>query len=263
MIKKLTAALTVAVALLAGTVTEASATGSRPVVTVGHPTAAPRTAAEGEVLSGTGWNTETVDFGGGVLCPISSLEHGRTYTITFTDTASMNRLDPYALNAARQLNTMPSITGAGIHFAVTKVLSPLAEPTGAQYPSADALPYHISLTLRTSAQSGMSWTTPGVLDCRYAYGADIWITPEYWSTPDWFSTNTTLNTVRINAVVPHEIGHAMGLQHPADFTVPAGRAVPLMVPEVGGYQSITNGTKTPYTAYDRDGINNLVTNGGM
>jgi hypothetical protein len=240
-------------------------TGS-PVVHPGAPGQAgpklsTKTAVTPKVLSGTGWKTETVDFGGGSVCPIDSLKHGATYTITFTDAASRTRLDPYALNAARQLNTLPSVVAAGVHFAVTTILAPLAEPAGAQYPAASPAPYHISLSLRQSPQSGMSWTTPGVEACQYAYGADIWITPEYWSSTHWFSTNATVNTVRTLAVVPHEIGHAMGLDHPAAFSVPAGRAVPLMVPEVGGYQSITNGTKTPYTAYDIGGINQLVKNG--
>jgi hypothetical protein len=258
MIRNLVLATATTAVLTGAAVTGASAS-TPPVV---HPGTHAQKLTTGPVLSGTGWKTETVDFGGGNVCPIDSLVHNQTYTITFTDAASRTQLDPYALNAARQLNTLPSITGAGIHFAVTTVLSPLAEPAGAQYPSASALPFHISLSLRKSPQSGMSWTTPGVLDCQYAYGADIWITPEYWTTDHWFSTNATVNTVRTLAVVPHEIGHAMGLDHPAAFTVPAGRAVPLMVPEVGGYQSITNGTKNPYTGYDQAGISNLVSNGG-
>lgn len=247
MIRKLAVIFALAIAMVSAGTAGASAVAHK---TIADP-----------VLSGTGWKTETVDFGNGNVCPIDSLVHNQTYTITFTDAASLAQLDPYALNAARQLNTLPSITGAGIHFAVTKVLTPLAEPAGAQYPAASPAPFHISLTLRQSPQSGMSWTTPGVLNCQYAYGADIWITPEYWSTTHWFSTNTTVNTVRTLAVVPHEIGHAMGLDHPAPFTVPAGRAVPLMVPEVGGYQSITNGTNNPYTGYDKVGINQLVANG--
>jgi hypothetical protein len=214
----------------------------------------------GLASSGTGWNTEhyTID---GATYHENSLPHGQTYTISFTDAASRTRLDPYALAAARQLNAVPSIVAAGIHFAVTTVLSPNPEPAGAVYPHACPAANRISLTLHKSAQSGMSWTDNCYTNYRFSRGADIWVTPEYWSTSHWFSTNPTVNTVRINAVVPHEIGHAIGLDHPASFTVPTGRAVPLMVPTVGGYQSIENSSKNPYTAYDITGINALVANG--
>lgn len=219
----------------------------------------------GLAISGTGWNTEANTFDSATYHE-DSLRHNQTYTLTMTDAASYKRLKPYVLIAARSLNALPSIQAAGIHFAVPSYTQALAEPAGAQYPAACPTPYTISLTLKKSPQSGMSWTDKCVSDYRFSAGADIWMDPDYWTYPTWFGSSATVNTVDDTNAVSHEIGHAIGMDHPAAFTLPAGRAMPLMHASNGpgtlptnGYRSVTNAGK--FTGYDVTGINKMVANG--
>ncbi|WP_328541058.1 hypothetical protein [Streptomyces sp. NBC_00344] len=210
---------------------------------------------------GTGWLTENVTIGT-TTYHLNALPHGVTYTLEFRDAASRTRLTPYASATAAQLNSLASVKAAGIHFAVSSTLAPLTEPTGALRPSASPSKYHINLVLRKSNVSGMSWTNASVSAQRFAWGGDIWITPEYWSNSHWISTDPVKNTADIKNTITHEIGHSIGLDHPKTFKVPAGRAVPVMTPgPSGGYQSAANGGK--FTTYDVVGINALVANGGL
>jgi hypothetical protein len=244
------ASLVGAVALAAGIAVGCCAA---PASAAAYPTVGP--------VSGTGWNTQTVTIDG-TDYRVNALPHNTEFYITYGDTASMNTLKPYALVSARALNAIPSVVAAGIHFNCYSTVEKLTEPAGAVYPEASPAKFHINLTLRKGSGSGMSWTNTSVLNNRFAWGGDIWIDPEYFNVPNWFTTNKALNTVIIHNTVSHEIGHAIGLNHPAAFKVPAGRAVPVMTPgPSGGYQSTVH--QGLYTAYDTTGINNLVANGAL
>lgn len=229
-------------------------------------TAGTADASTAPVLSGIGWKAESVNIGGTVY-RIDALKPDTTYTITFTDASARTTLDPYALAAAHQLNALSSVAGAGIHFAVTTALKPLAEPAGATGPSVCPPLDTVSLRLQgTELGEGMSQTYPCVSNGQFTWGGDIWMDPEYWTVPNWFSTSASKNTWITENAVTHEIGHALGLDHPDTFTVPANRAVPVMHGSNGpgqvptnGYQSLTNGGK--FTTYDQVGIAAMVKNG--
>ncbi|MEU6480354.1 hypothetical protein ABZ858_26420 [Streptomyces sp. NPDC047017] len=236
--------------------TTLAAVAAATLLTAGH-----ASAAGTQVYKGTGWQLESSMTASGD--GIHSLNKNATYTITFADSAARKTLEYYYKPLADWMTKQ-----TGVKFTVSATNLP--EPT-----ACSTAPIHtivIGLKTRPMKDKGMSHTSP-CYDTRddTAYGAWIDMDKEYWDHPGWFSgtgKNTTLDFAMIWNANAHELGHAIGLDHPNtrdskgvvkpfDCVKNSAGWRPLMCSPNGGP---TNKTGVNYTAYDIAGIKQLVAN---
>jgi hypothetical protein len=161
--------------------------------------AAPGTRAvtTSPTYKGTGWTAWTSN-------GIYSLSPG-PYTIVFANSTARTRLSPYLTGPAGQVTA-----SVGVPVTVTTLLD--STPV-TSCPAKHRIIVHY--TYRPMGVKGMSQTRAchGTADGS-AWSAHISIDTEYWSTSSWFSTNATTNSGYRRDTVAHELGHALGLDHP-------------------------------------------------
>lgn len=198
------------------------------------------------VTKGTGWKL-TSDYG------VYAASPSKTYTITFKTEAMRKRYSPYLTAAVSQVNA------AGLHLKVGGVEAVDINKCGPAY--------HVQITesYRPTGTAGWSKGIP----CPYqpkglGIGGIVQIDSEYWDGT-WPITDTVLRNT-----VPHEMLHALGLDHPnydidKDGTVERYECVatsygnkPLMCSPNGGYSTAAN--KGKLLAYDINGIKQLLAN---
>ena len=174
-----TAALLTVAALLLASATDTHAASTTPV------------------YKGTGWKAET-SLGIYSLSPAP-------YVIVFANTTARTKLAPYFKGPAAQVTTS---VGVPITVSTTLDTTPLTA-----CPARHRIVVHY--TYRPMGTKGMSQTRPchNTTDGS-AWGGHISIDTEYWTTSSWFSTNATTNDGYRKDTVAHELGHALGLDHP-------------------------------------------------
>lgn len=216
-----------------------------------HPAHATTTAP---VYKGTGWKAWTSN-------GIYSLAPDR-YTIVFADTTARTRLSAYLTGPAAQIT---SSVGVPITVSTTLDTTPVTA-----CPARHRIVVHY--TYRPMGVRGMSQTRAchTVADGS-AWGGHISIDTEYWSTTSWFSTNATTNNNYRKDTVTHELGHALGLDHPntdlnKDGVVASGECVksaagrkPVMCSTNRGAPAAADAGR--YTSeYDLPGLRQLLKN---
>ena len=182
-----------------------------------------------QVYSGTGWKIATNN---GVRSLGSS-----SWTIVFYDTTSRTALTPNAKRTAPELKK-----NTGVTFTVTTTISKGATvcPTGRviimRLTSAD-----------TVSHASQCHTATGVADgSRAVFALGNWQN----------KTNNGSHDIYRRKVVSHELGHSVGLDHPATFTT---NPSPLMRGDIwGGYKTLTYASYC--TAQDITGLKNLRAN---
>ncbi|MFJ8677263.1 hypothetical protein [Streptomyces sp. NPDC093589] len=199
----------------------------------------------GPVFSGTGWRAATIS-------AVYAIDPNQQFTITFPSQALKDRYTPYLTAALAQLNTAGVKVAIGGIEAINYAVVP---PQG-----------HIQFNevYRPMGTPGYSqglpcWNTA----TNRVWGGFVLIDSEYWDG-SW-----TISETKKKNVIPHELCHALGLDHCnsdmnndgviATFeTVKDSAGVsPLMTSPNGGYQDSRAGTLTPY---DLNGIKALVAN---
>ncbi|MCI3279151.1 M12 family metallo-peptidase [Streptomyces cylindrosporus] len=206
------------------------------------------------VYKGTGWKAWTSN-GIYSLAPDG-------YTIVFADATARTRLTPYLKGPAGQVTT-----AVGVPITVSTIIDTT--------PAAACPPRHrivVHYTYRPMGLKGMSQTRAchNTVDGS-AWGGHILIDTEYWSTTAWFSTDPTVNNNYRKDTVAHELGHALGLDHPnadlnKDGTITSGECVkstagrkPVMCSKNRGAAAAADAGR--YTAeYDLPGLRQLLRN---
>ncbi|NUQ95805.1 MAG: hypothetical protein HOY79_04350 [Streptomyces sp.] len=165
------------------------------VLAAPHPAHAAATATP--VYKGTGWRAWTSN-GIYSLAPDG-------YTIVFANTTARSKLSAYFTGPAAQVTT-----SVGVPITVTTTLD--TTPVTA-CPARHRIVVHY--TYRPMGVKGMSQTRAchNTADGS-AWGGHISIDTEYWSTSSWFSTSATTNNNYRKDTITHELGHALGLDHP-------------------------------------------------
>lgn len=182
-----------------------------------------------QVYSGTGWKIAT---GNGMRYLGSS-----PWTIVFYDTASRTALTTYAQRTATELKLRTGVT-----FTVTTTITKGATDC----PTGRVIIMRLTSTVTRSAAS-QCHTVAGAADGSRAT----------FALYNWQNLKLNgFNEVYRRKVVSHELGHSVGLAHPATFTTDPS---PLMRGDVwGGYKTITYASQ--YTAQDINGLKNLRAN---
>lgn len=181
------------------------------------------------VYSGTGWKIAT---GNGMRYLGSS-----PWTIRFYNTSSRTALTDYAKRTAAELTKQTGVT-----FTVTTTISQGTTlcPTGR------VIIMRLTSTITRSAASQCHTATGAADGSRATFALTNW-------------QNTTLagsHEIYRRQVVSHELGHSVGLAHPATWTT---NPPPLMRGDVwGGYKTLTQASQ--YTGQDITGLKNLRAN---
>jgi hypothetical protein len=224
-------------------------------------TASSATAAGSQVYQGTGWKLESSMTAAGA--GIHALDPTAAYTITFADSAARSALSYYYTPLAAW---MSQETGAKFTVSATNQ----AEPT-----SCSTTREHVIVVgwkTEPVGEAGLSHTG----SCYNTQNNTMWggwidIDKEYWDHPGWFSgtgKDTAYDYAMIWNATAHELGHAVGLDHPNtrdssgnvkpyDCVTNSAGWRPLMCSPNGGP---TDKTGINYTAYDIAGIKQLVAN---
>ncbi|MFK0288309.1 hypothetical protein ACIQVL_48735 [Streptomyces sp. NPDC090499] len=149
------------------------------------------------VYSGTGWKAET---GAGIY----SLSPD-PYVVVFANATARTKLRSYFTGPAAQVTTT---VGVPITVSTTLDTTPITT-----CPTRHRIIVHY--TYRPMGTKGMSQTRPchSTADGS-AWSAHISLDTEYWTTSAWFSTNPTVNDGYRKDTATHELGHALGLDHP-------------------------------------------------
>ena len=216
---------------------------------------APEARAATPVYAGTGWKILTSQ-------GIYSLNPD-PYTIVFADVASRDMLTPYLTKPAAQ-----ATAASGVQITVSSDI--------------DTTPYtvcparhRIVVHLEYRPMGG----TPGysqTLPCHdpidgSATGGHVRMDSEYWTTTSALSSDPTTNSAMIANAVTHELGHALGLDHPnsdldKDGTVEAyecpvndaNRRPVMCAPSGGNFGATTGGNFLTFA--DQPGLAQLAAN---
>ncbi|NUS25100.1 MAG: hypothetical protein HOV92_12870 [Streptomyces sp.] len=156
------------------------------------------TAATASDAHGT---TGPVTYGSGWKLQAPNIDHidTRPWVIAFHDRTSMTRLTPYVRNTAAELSSY-----LGVKFTVLPLI---VSATRGKCP-----PSH-TITMRWMSKPDPDhpgWSFTGACGSGHAaYSAYTFINSDYWKAgsgvPEWQRMN----------VIWHELGHAVGLAHPA------------------------------------------------
>ncbi len=206
------------------------------------------------VYKGTGWKAET-------KAGIYSLSP-EPYTIVFADTTARTKLTKYLTGPAAQVTT-----AVGVKVTVSTAIdtTPLVNCPGKHR-------IVVHYVYRPLGTKGMSRALPcyNTADGA-AWSAHILMDTEYWTTSTWFSTNATVNETYRRDAVTHELGHALGLDHPntdldKDGVVESRECVkstagrkPVMCSTNRGPAAAADGGKFT-TEYDLPGLRQLLKN---
>ncbi|WP_326806623.1 hypothetical protein OHB04_02205 [Streptomyces sp. NBC_01775] len=206
---------------------------------------APQASAATVQTSGSGWKL-TSQIG------VYAASPSTTYTITFETAAMKTRYAPYYTEALKQINA------AGLHITVGGVEPVDINKCGPKN--------HIQVTERYRPVGTPGWSK-GV-PCPYqpkglGVGGLVIYDSEYWDG-SW-----PITQVHLKNTIPHEILHALGLDHPntdldKDGVIEPHECVatsygnkPIMCSPNGGY-STSNAGKL--VGYDVNGVKALIAN---
>lgn len=196
---------------------------------IGAPARSHATTTGFQVYSGTGWKIATGN-GERSLGP-------SPWTIVFYDTASRTALTTYAQRTAAELKK-----NTGVTFYVTITISKGATDC----PTGRVIIMRLTSTITRSAASQCHTATGQADGSRATFALTNW----------QHETLNGFNEVYRRKVVSHELGHSVGLAHPATFTT---NPSPLMRGDVwGGYKTLTYASW--YTPQDINGLKNLRAN---
>ncbi|WP_329248641.1 hypothetical protein OG417_01635 [Actinoallomurus sp. NBC_01490] len=232
--------------------------------------AAQASAAE-QVYSGTGWKIETAD-------GIHSLSPD-PYVIQLVKPTSGDKLtDSQNKTAEAQLRTQLAKTAAQL-TSVTGIKFTLSSSYHSVETDCTTAERHVivvGLRYRPyDGKPGTSRTWPCYASGNHtAWGAWIWMDSEYWNPAVW-----TISSWGLDDLISHEVGHAVGLDHPnvdgsdANTTADPGECVtnsskdiPVMCSPNGGYahaggsESRAEQYAGQYTPWDIAGLKALVAN---
>jgi hypothetical protein len=178
---------------------------------------------------GTGWKIAT---GNGM----QYLGTG-SWQIVFYDTASRTALTPYAKRTAAELGK-----NTGVVFTVTTTITKGATAC----PTGRVINMRLTSTVTRSTGSQCHTATGAADGSRATFALTNWKTV----------TLAGSNAIYRGEVVSHELGHSVGLAHPATWTT---SPTPLMRGDVwGGYKTSTKASQ--YTAQDINGLKALRAN---
>jgi hypothetical protein len=182
-----------------------------------------------QVYSGTGWKIAT---GNGM----KYLDSG-SWTIVFYDTASRTALTEHAKRTAAELKK-----NTGVTFTVTTTIS----KGSTDCPTGRVIIMRLTSTITRSAASQCHTITGAADGSRATFALTNWQTVKLSGS----------NTIYRREVVSHELGHSVGLAHPATWTTSPS---PLMRGDVwGGYKTLDRAAQ--YTPQDINGLKNLRAN---
>lgn len=217
--------------------------------------AAPQAHAAGPVYSGYGWKILTAQ-------GIYSLNPD-PYTIVFADVASRDMLTLYLTKPAAQ-----ATAATGIQITVS---SDIDTTPYTVCPARHRIVVHLEYRPMAGAP-GYSQTLPchDAVDGS-ATGGHVRMDSEYWTTTSAMSPDPTTNSAMIANAVTHELGHALGLDHPNSdldkdgvveaYECPvndANRRPVECAPNGGNLGATTGGNFL--TAFDQPGLKQLADN---
>jgi hypothetical protein len=242
---------------------------------VGLVTLAVPAQAAAPVYSGTGWKIETYN-GIHSLSPDPYVIQLVKPTTGDKLTAAQNKTAEAQLRAqlTKTAALLTSITGT------TFTLSSTYHPAETSCTTAERHVIVVGLRYRPApgAKPGTSQTWPCYASANNsAWGSWIWMDSEYWNPAVW-----TIDPWRLANVESHEMGHAVGLDHPnvdgsdANSTADpyecvtnSSKDTPLMCSPNGGYGAGSGGIVTraeqhagEYTPWDIAGLKALKANFG-
>jgi hypothetical protein len=189
-----------------------------------------------DIYSGTGWKIFTSN---GVL----SLNPHTRYVITWDSAAARDKMSKTLEPSLAQLR------GIGIDIfnttLVEKVGATSCAPTGHVV---------VGMKYRPAGKASTSLGSPCYSTATHAQSSGkVWIDSEYKQLGGTVSLSDRI----WKSAVPHEVGHALGLDHPAATKNSAGDS-PVMSSPNGGFKASASYSK--YTAWDLAGFRQLLEN---
>jgi hypothetical protein len=149
------------------------------------------------VYKGVGWKAWTSN-GIEALSP-------QPYTIVFADATARSKLAGYFKSPAAQVTT-----SVGVKLTVSSTLDTTKRGTCPAYHRIVVHYTYRPVGLKSVSHTDACHGTT----TRSAWGGHILMDSEYWTHTAWFSSNATVNDAYRKDVVTHELGHALGLDHP-------------------------------------------------
>lgn len=189
-----------------------------------------------DVYSGTGWKIFTSN-------GVYSLNPGGRYVITWDTAAARDKMSKTLEPALAQLRT----TGLDIFITtfVEKVGATSCAPSG-----------HIVIGMkyRPAGKANTSLGAPCYNTATHSMSSGkVWMDSEYKQ----LGGSVNLSDKIWKGAVPHEVGHALGLDHPAATKNSTGDT-PVMTSPNGGFKSTTK--YSLYTSWDLAGFRQLMEN---